>query len=195
MFNTTKNPQRNPRMIDTLLPAFFMLNRYFSRRPSDASALHLLSLICERLGHYSYGEQLVERAISILEAAYEETEDPEVEMRYTIANCTLGRLKHSLSDFEGSAASFESALGLLVDKSTDDGQMRTLKVQAHLGLGLANFFQGNLEEALGYLEEGLICAEEDLTLRGQIVIVLAQTLWAINTEETKENAKSRLLEW
>ncbi|KAJ3501664.1 hypothetical protein NLJ89_g9238 [Agrocybe chaxingu] len=192
-FNSTSKPQRSGRSLDSLLPSFFLLNRYCQRRPDDASGLHLLSLVCERLGHQPLGEKLVERAISILETAYEETEDPLTEKKYTIANSTLGRLKLAQGDFEGCTTSFESVLGLLAEKD-HDAEVTTLKIQAHLGLGLAHFFQNDLETALGHLEEGFACAGDNQTLRGQITIILAQTLWAIGTDETKELAKSRLLE-
>ena len=177
-----------------MLPAFFVLNRFVQRRPRDPSGLHLLSLVCERLGHSSLGQETVERAIQILESAYEETEDPEVEKKYTIANITLGRLKLSQEDYDGSIGSFESALGLLADKEDDQGSTQVLRVQSHLGKGLAYFMQGNLETALGSLEDGLECAGDKPVLRGHVTIMLAKTLWAIGTEEAKETAKSRLLE-
>jgi superkiller protein 3 len=184
--------------LDALLPAFFVLNRYCQAQPNDATALHLLALVCERLGHPAHGTKLVEQSISILEAAYEETEDPEVEMNYTIANCTLGRLKLSLGKFIEAATFFESARGLLADRDANGGGDRrlvVLKVQVHLGMGLASYFGGNLEAAIGLLEEGLAVANDDLLLRSQVVILLAQILWTIGTEDTKEAAKSRLLEW
>lgn len=196
MFQTAKKLQKDDKVQEALLPAFFLLNRYCARRPQDASGLHLLALVCERLGHLSLGEELVERTIAILETAYEETEDPEVELRYTIANATLGRIKLSQGVYAESATFFESALGLLVEKEDgENGLIQPLKVQAQLGLGLAHFFQDNLEEALGHLENGLAIAGEDPVLRGQVTIVLAQTLWAIGTDEAKEIAKTRLLEW
>ncbi|KAF8160990.1 TPR-like protein [Crassisporium funariophilum] len=194
-YRVFKTPQEGDKPQDSLLRAFFLLNRYCQRRPSEVSGLHLLAIVCERLGHFTFAEAQVERAIGILETAYEETEDPEVEHRYTIANATLGRLRLAQGDFGGSIASFESALGLLAEK--DDGEdegTRVVRVQAHLGLGLAHFYRGELEEALAFLEDGLGCAGEDGVLRGQIMIVLGQTLWAIGTEESRETAKSRLLE-
>jgi superkiller protein 3 len=182
------------------LPAFFTLSRYCQQRSNDATALHLLSLVCERLGQHAYGADLAERSIAILETAYEEAEDPEVEMRYTIANCTLGRLRLSLGQFEGAGTSFESAHGLLADKELQSRQIIVLGVQVHLGLGLANFFLGDLEASLRFLEEGLqIASPSDNygngSLRTHLVILLAQVLWAIGTEGAKEGAKSRLLEW
>ncbi|KAF8894922.1 hypothetical protein CPB84DRAFT_1682556 [Gymnopilus junonius] len=193
IFHSKKNLERRDQVQDAILPAFFVLNRYCQRRPHDPSGLHLLALVSERLGHYSFGEQLVERAITKLEVAYEETEDPEVERRYAIANATLGRLKFSLGAYAESLTAFESVLGLLAEKETD-GLSRALKVQAHLGSGLAHFFKGNLDEALGMFETGLEAAGENLKLRGQVNIVLAQSLWALGPDEAKEAAKTRLLE-
>jgi superkiller protein 3 len=185
--------------LDALLPVFFVLSRYCQTHPNDAAALHLLALVCERLGHHDHGAELVERSISVLEAVYEETEDPEVEMKYTIANCTLARLNLSLGKFMEAATLFESAYSLLADKNGDGGahdrRLVILKVQVHLGLGLANYLQGNLEAALGLLEEGLEIAKDDLPLRSQVVILLTQILWRIGTEDAKDAAKSRLLEW
>jgi len=43
-------------------------------------------------------------------------------------------------------------------------------------------------------QEALSLAGDDLTMKGQIVVLFAQTLWALNTDETKETAKSQLLE-
>jgi len=143
--------------------------------------------------------ELVERSISILEAAYEETEDTEVEMKYTIANCTLGRLKLSLGNFDEAVALFESARGLIEDGNdngcADDRRLIILKTQVQLGIGLANYFEGNLETALGFLEAGLAVADDDLPLRSQVIILMAQILWTMGTEDAKEAAKSRLLEW
>ena len=134
----------------------------------------------------------MERSLAILETVYEETEEPEVERRYAIANATLGRLRLSQGDIAGSLTSFESVLGLL---SEEDGSVDILRVQVHLGLGLAHFMEGDLESAIRFLEEGLLHAREDLALRGQITIVLAQMIWSIGKDEYKETAKSRVLEW
>lgn len=169
-----------------------MLNRYCRCRPNEESGLHLLALVCEKLGHLSFAETLVERSLAILETVYEETEDPEVERRYAIANATLGRLKLSQGDIAGSLTSFESVLGLLME---EDGSVDILRVQVHLGFGLAYFMQGDLDLAIRSLEDGLLHAGGNLALRGQITIVLAQVIWSIGTAEYKETAKSRVLEW
>lgn len=192
IFKSTTNPDSSSDFQDKVLPAFFLLNRYCRYRPNEESSLHLLALVCEKLGHLPFAETLVERSLAILETVYEETEDPEIERQYTIANATLGRLRLSQGDIAGSLTSFQSVLGLLSEK---EDELDILRVQVHLGLGLAHFMQGDPGMAIGFLEEGLIHAGEDLALRGQITIVLAQMIWSSGTDECKETAKSRLLEW
>ncbi|PPQ99738.1 hypothetical protein CVT24_009721 [Panaeolus cyanescens] len=189
--------------VDSLLTPFFLLERFTRQRPNDASGLHLFALVCERLGHFDLGETLIQKAISILEAAYEETEDPEVETRYTIANAGLGRLRLAGGDYAGCVESFSTVLGLLTEKTDPlDDTVRVLKVQAHLFIGLAQYFAGDLGTALQFLEDGLeVVPVEDASgnlitkkMRGHLMIVLAQTLWAIGSDEAKETAKGKLFE-
>lgn len=179
-------------LLDALLPAFSVLARYCEHYPYDASGLHLFGLICESLGHPEWGITMIARVIAILESAYEVAEDPEVERRFTIANSNLARLRLSLGDYQGAVESFESALGLLGELS--DHTSEVLRIQAHFGLGIANFMQGHLQSALGLFEVALESASNDLAARGQVSVLHAQTMWAIQTEEFKETAKARLLE-
>ena len=182
-----------PAPYDALFPAFFVLDRYSKQRPDDASGNHLFGLVCERLGHIDLGIELVQRAIGILEGIYEETEDPIVERQFMVANSSLARLKLSAQDYDGAIESFESALGLLPEESSSENII--LRTHCQLGSGLAQFKLGNLGEALSLLEAARESAEDNLLVRGQVTVVLAQTMWAIGTDEFKESAKSQLLEW
>lgn len=182
-----------------LVPCFFALDRYCSRRPSDASGLHLFSLICERIGHIDLAIDLVKRAINILEAVYEESENEIVERQFTIANTTLGRLLLSTGGFDLSLESFRTVLGLLAGKEEIEGhlkakQTKELQIQAHLGLGLAYFMLQDYQNSLNASQEALNIAGDDLTLRGQIIVLFGQTLWALKTDDMREAAKSQLLE-
>lgn len=179
--------------MDTLLPAFFALDRYCGRRPDDATGLHLYALVCESLGQFETAANHLMRTIAILEAAYEVSEDPVVERQFTIANSNLARIRLALRDFGGATQSFESALGLLPEY--DKQETKVLRVQAHFGCGIASFLQGDLGAALANFEAALENARDDKTLRGQVTVLLAQTMWATQNTEFKENSKVRLLEW
>jgi superkiller protein 3 len=199
VFKESKIPKRRTEAKVDLIPCFFALDRYCSRRPTDASGLHLFALICERIGHYDLAISLVTRAISILEAIYEESENEVVERQFTIANTTLGRLLLSTGDYDRSFESFQTVLDLLADDEGDEEDPRAretkiLRVQAHLGLALAQFMLQSYQNSLNSSQGALNLAGDDLTLKGQIMVLFAQTLWALGTDDLKETAKSQLLE-
>lgn len=178
---------------DTLYPAFFVLDRYCKQRPQDASALHLFALVCEAIGQAELAIGSIQSAIAILEAAYEESEDPVIERQYTIAHLNLARLNVSLEDYEAALESFQLALGLLPEQ-TDAPSTLALLSQAQLGSGLAHFKLGALDEALEQLQAAMTTSVDNPVVRGHVVVILAQTLWAIGSEDGRESAKAQLLE-
>ncbi|GBE81379.1 Superkiller protein [Sparassis crispa] len=178
---------------DALFPAFFVLDRFCKKQSQDAAALHLFGLVCERIGHLELGIDSISRAISLLEAAYEDTEDPVIERQFTIAHTSVARLRLSLGDYGGALESYQVAMGLLPEEP-EDRNSRILLVQAQFGSGLAHFKLGQLQDALTFLQAAMGIASEDSVLRGHIVVLLAQTLWAVGTEAGRESAKAQLLQ-
>jgi superkiller protein 3 len=152
----------------------------------------LFALVCERIGHVELAIERTEHAISVLEAAYEDTEDPVIERQFTIANTTVARLRLAVRDYERALGSFQSALGLLSEEGEEN---RALKSQCLFGSGLASFKLGALDAAIENFEAALVAAGDDLYTRGHVTVLLAQTLWATGTKEGQEAAKSQLLDW
>ncbi|KAI0027005.1 TPR-like protein [Vararia minispora EC-137] len=172
-----------------LFPAFFVLGRYCQQRPDDASALHLYGLISERIGHPELAAEAVQHAIAVLEAAYEESEDAALERQFAIANTTAARLRLAAGDYEDALEFYDSAWGML-----PEGETGVLNAQCRFGTGLANFKLGRLQGAIDAFEEALTCAGDDLHIRGNVTVLLAQCLWTMGTEEAQESAKTQLLE-
>lgn len=182
-------------MKEELLPAFFVLNRYAQRCPQDPCALHLLGLLCERLDQLEEGARWISHAITLLEATYEESEDPVVERQFTIAHANLARLKIGLGDHTSALESFETVLGLLPEEGPDDDvETKTLRVQALFGTGLAQFKLGDLQSAMTTLQSALNSSGKGYFLRAHVAVLLAQCMWAIGTEEFRESAKALLLD-
>lgn len=200
MFYESKVSKRRTEAKVDLIPCFSALDRYCSRRPDDAWGLHLFALICEKIGYTDLAVSLVTRSISLLEAIYEESENAAVERQFTIANTTLGRLLLSTGQYTRSLESFQTSLGLLEgDEKTDQdmlrmGETKVLRVQAHVGLALAQFMLRDYPGSVKSSQAALNITGEDLTMKGQIMVLLTQTLWALGTDETRETAKSQLLE-
>lgn len=188
-----KGSQETGVVRESLVPAFFVLNRYCLERPNDESALHLLGLVCERIGHHDLAVELVAKAISILEAKYEESEDPAIEKQFTIANANLGRLRVASGDFMGAVESLETALGLIGDG--DDTESRVLRTQCYSVIGLSKFECADLNGAMESFRLALDSAGDDLTMVGHVSVLLAQALWSLGGGEAQESAKSQLLQW
>ncbi|KAL4074288.1 superkiller protein 3 [Scleroderma citrinum] len=182
---------------EELLSAITVLGRYVKQRPNNASALHLLGLIYERLGQLEQGAQEISRAIVLLEAAYEDTEDPVLERQFTIAHTNLARLKIGLCDYPGALESFETTLGLLPDRSANgnqDPEIQILRVQALFGCGLVDFKLGYLQNAMSAFQAALDAVGDNHVLGAHVTLLLAQSMWAIGTEEFRESAKALLLD-
>ncbi|KAF8135619.1 hypothetical protein EV363DRAFT_1321133 [Boletus edulis] len=191
--SATTRPQSGIK--EELLPAFFVLNRFAQRCPQNPCALHLLGLLCERLDQPEEGTQWISRAIALLEATYEESEDPLVERQFTIAHANLARLKLGLGDHTSALESFETVLGLLPEEDPNgDAESKILRVQALFGTGLAQFKLGDLQSAMTAFQNALDRSGEDYVLRTHVTVLLSQCMWAIGTEEFKESAKALLLD-
>lgn len=169
-----------------------MLNRFCRRNPHNAHALHLFGLVCERIGHTELAVVQVNQAISLLEAAYEESEDPQIERQFAIAHTNMGRLRLSLGDYEGAKESFNTVTGLLGEAPGEGTTL--LLTQSYLGSGLANYKLGAAQDAVESFELALTAAEGNVQLRGQAVVLLSQTLWALNEKDGRETVKAQLLQ-
>jgi superkiller protein 3 len=181
---------------EALLPAFFALDRYTRRRSDDACATHLFALVCERLGHLALGSTLAARAIGLVEAAYELTEDAALERPFAIANASAGRVALGQGEHARALEAFESALGLLPEpESGADIEDARLRALCHFGAGLAHGGLGQPTEALEALEAARVAAAQDATMTGHVTVLIAQTLWSLGTDDARESAKSQLLQW
>jgi superkiller protein 3 len=172
------------------ISAFFALHSYCSRSPGDAFAYHLFGLVNESLEKLELAERLVEKATSLLEAEYEDTEDPIIEQQFVLANSNLARLRLARQDLTGATDSFQNVLGLL----TGDDTIK-LRIHAHLGFGLAKFLSLEIGSALESFQSALDYARDDPLMRSHAIVLLSQAMWAIGSEDFRETAKSQLLQW
>jgi superkiller protein 3 len=187
---------------DGLLAPFFSLERYIHQLPRDASALHLAALLSERLGILEGAASFARRCTEVLEQAYEQQEDSSTARKFAIASTTLGRILVANGEHDDAISAFEGVLGLVSREEIPDGEdekekktVIVLRAQALFGSGLAQFMIGNLEAALSSFETALEETPSSMTdIKGQITVLLAQTLWGLGSEESRDTAKSLLLD-
>jgi len=188
---------------DNLLAPFFSLERYIHQLPRDSSALHLAALLSERLGILEGAASFARRCTEVLEHAYEQQEDLSTARKFAIASATLGRILVANGEYDDAISAFEGVLGLVSGGEVVDGEdekekktVVVLRGQALFGSGLAQFMIGNLEAALSCFETALEEIPSSMSdIKGQITVLLAQTLWGLGSEESRGTAKSLLLDW
>ncbi|CAE6511205.1 unnamed protein product [Rhizoctonia solani] len=178
---------------ESLFPAFFALQRYCQHFSDDASGLHLLALVAERLGHISLAIDLMTQAIPILEALYDATEDAQVAEHYGIAKINLGRLQLAQGDYSAALDAFSTALALLPE-GTEDDILKTCRAHAQASSGIVHYMQDNFESAVEMFEAAVASAPASTRVRENVTISLCQALWEVGSEDSREAAKSQLLE-
>lgn len=175
-----------------LTVAFFALHHYCASRAGDPFALHLFGLVSENLGLLELAETLISKSASVLEAEYEDSEDPLIERCFAIANCNLARIRLALRDVNGATDSFQNVISLLSEDH--DNSAIELRIQAHIGYGLAELMHKKSHSELRSLEAAIELAQENSSLRSQAIILLAQAMWSVGSEEYKDVAKTQLLQ-
>jgi superkiller protein 3 len=192
-----RTQSRGQSQADLAISAFFALERCLQRRFNDTSALHLASLISERLGLATRAVTFARRSASLLEAAYERTEDPKTARQYAITQSTLGRISLVEGDFVGCISAFDTVLSLVEapEDESSDTQATILRAQSHLGSGLGHLLSGDVEAAVTIFEAALSEIPFDMkSMRSHITVLLSQTMWMLGTEESREMSQTLLLE-
>lgn len=176
-------------------PAFFVLDRFCRQRLDDPNAQHLFGLVCERIGHLELAADVIGRAVALLEAAYEETEDPQIERQYVIAHTNMARICLAQGAYEEAKASCEAVLALVEGVDDLDEQGVRLIVQTRVCAGLAHWRMGNFEDAQQSLESALETTKGTnmFEVQRHIVVLVARVLWASGTQGGMDAAKDRLL--
>ncbi len=143
--------------------------------------------------------QFARKCATLLEAAYEQSEDPKTARQYAITQSTLGRILLAEADYVPSVSCFETVLSLVdivIEEGTEEEEGRRLRANAHLGLGLANLLSGEVETAISSFGTGLEETPVEMkAVRTQLTILLAQTMWMVGSDEARDMAKSILLDW
>jgi superkiller protein 3 len=175
-----------------ILAVFSALSRYCHSRPEDATGLHLFGLVCESLGLEDRAIEMIDKAIAILESRYEESEDAETELQYTIAHANKGRLCLGMERFEEAVESFDTSMGLLPEDKAEP-HIVALGILARVGKSIAHFRQGDFGVSLESMNAAFNDVD-DLRLKNQVLVLLTQLMLADTSDESVDSVKSLLLE-
>ncbi|KAH6651983.1 tetratricopeptide [Truncatella angustata] len=177
----------------SVVQPLFGLEQLQALDPQVIAYGHLSTLYQERTNDSPRAIATLEKACDNLEANYEATESPVSAGRFALAKTDLARSYLAAGRYEDAIECGEISLELSSIESGSElteEQRKKARLSAHLTIGLAQYFNDNVDDSLAYFESAL----EESDSNPDAVCLLAQVLWATGTEEARERARSLLFD-
>ena len=179
--------------IISLIQPIFVLSQLQGLRPQDLVYGHLLALFQERVHETGRAVDTLEKICIKLEAEYEATESPQALKHYALARTDLARSYLAAGEFKKAIEAGEMAVELSSDESDNEltaEERKKARLSAHVTLGLAQYHRGEIKDAVSCFEAAI----GESNGNPDAACLLAQVLWATNTDEAKERAREILFE-
>ncbi|WFD33503.1 Superkiller protein 3 [Malassezia cuniculi] len=167
--------------------AMLAINKHVAHAPTE-EALLLSALLAEQVGSVQLSNERAERASTLLENEYEDSESPEAALRYCIVMANLGRLRMMRRDYDEAEEAFSAVSALLEEEypssMANSGMITTMRATAELGLATVHFFQQNpdaREEVLAFINSQALADVPKKTravLYAEAAVVYACMCWA-----------------
>ncbi|KAK3384971.1 hypothetical protein B0H63DRAFT_175518 [Podospora didyma] len=179
--------------ISFLIQPILALSQLQGLQPQDLAYGHLSALFQERTNENERASATLEQICSTAEAEYEVTESAQALKRFALAKTDVARSYLAAGSFPKAIEAGELAIELSSIHSDSEltGEERLkLRLSGHVTMGLAQYYSGNLDEAVTCFDTAL----EESKCNPDTTCVLAQVLWATGQEEAKERARDILFE-
>ncbi|KAH6686812.1 superkiller protein [Plectosphaerella plurivora] len=179
--------------ITALIQPIFALGQLQNLRPDKVAYGHLLALFKERTFDSTRAIASLEQICDGLEAEHKATDSTESVVRFALAKTDLSRLYLAAGQYEAASDCGIIAIGLSSGESDDElkgEERRRSRLSAHLSVGLAEYYKGDINEALSYFQAALDESDDN----PDAVCLLAQVLWATGEEDEREKARTALFE-
>ena len=174
-----------------LIQPIYALSQAQAMCPRDLAYRHLRTQFQERMQVRNKTVAVLEDVCSKLEAIYEASESPDALGRFALAKVDLARAYLAEDMFDEAIECGDMALSLTSDESENElskEQRKKGRLSAHLTVGIAQYFKGDVSESITYFESALEESDGD----PDAVCLLAQVLWAAGTEQSKDKAREVL---
>ena len=178
-----------------LVRPLFALRQLQSLNGEDDAFDHLFALYNERIGAQAPATAVLTASCEKLEQEYETAESPEVVAHLATAKADLGRIELASHNYESATDNADMTVALLPaedDESNDSSaeRRRKLLLSAHLTIGLAQHYKGDMEAALRAFEAAL----KESSAAPDVICFLAEVLWARGGTEERSVARDQLFD-
>ncbi|RPA79124.1 hypothetical protein BJ508DRAFT_143997 [Ascobolus immersus RN42] len=175
-----------PTPFAALIDPLLALSRLEDKTGNDTAVLRLHALFAERAEDFATAIAKLEKVCEIVEGEYETSEADEDLVKFCQAKSDLARNYLGNKDFEQAIEHASMALEL----SEDNDQLKICRLSAHVTAGVAHFRLGQTDESLELFKKALDESKDD----PEIIVLLAQMLYAKGGENEKEVAEQQLFE-
>ncbi|KAG6011065.1 hypothetical protein E4U21_000096 [Claviceps maximensis] len=190
IFDYVLTAPANDTVASSLQP-LFALSQVQSMRPRDLAFSHLSAMFEERIQNSSTATKILEKLCSTIENDYERTASPASLAQVILARTDLSRVLLATGNYEQAIEGGETVLDLsskVTGSELTEEQRKSVRLTAHLTLGLGKYFLGQYQEAETYFESAL----EESGNNPDTTCLLAQVLWAQGSEDSRDRAREAL---
>ncbi|KAJ1975290.1 Superkiller protein 3 [Dimargaris xerosporica] len=183
---------------EMLTLAVFAMRKYVAQRPTDPCGHNLLGILLEECQQYAGAVQSLGTAVELvptsgkLSLAVADDGLASVPLDCVVA-ANYARLLNAVDDYPAAQQVYQSVIAKLDMDLAVHRDLSRYNVCHFLGLGLAQYFNHDLEASLHTFGQALALAEADVELYQDTSVLLAQVLWALGTPEHCTLAKEQLL--
>lgn len=165
------------------------LQQLHCQQPNNLAIQNISALYDERADDFSTAVQRLEKLCSSLEVEYEISELPMTLAQFSQAKSELSRVQLAERDFVAAADNAQTTLDLTADEASPTAAQRKQRLSAHMSAGLAHYYQGSMDSAIGEFRSALEETEGD----ADIICLLAKLLWTKGGKEERTVALDQLL--
>ncbi|KAH8886484.1 TPR-like protein [Thozetella sp. PMI_491] len=177
--------------IASLIQPIFALSQLRGLKPQELAYGHLCTLFQERTNDNAHAVDILEHICATAEADFELTDSAQSLKQFALAKTDLARSYLAVGSYEKAIEAGELAITLSSDESDNElsqDERRKARLSAHLTVGLAQYYNEDVSEAVACFEAAL----EESNNNPDAVCLLAQILWATGSEESRERARELL---
>lgn len=167
------------------------IRRFLKFEPNHVAGLKLAFLLSERCHTFEIGIEIGEALCHVLETEYEKTELVAVLQDLASAKAQLARAFLGCEKYDEAVEHSQLTLELLLDEDQGSDNATRAMLSARIVTGLSFFFNGQYSDAL---EEFQVILDEH-SLSHRAVTLIAQILYAMDSEESKKAAIDHLFEF
>lgn len=192
VFEQLKSGTNETLVSQKLESAVLSLQKYLRLSPESHLGITLQGLLLERSADYEYAMEHTNKLCNLYELEYEESESQDALIKFVKAKAHLARVSLGAKQYDSAIEHGEFASDVSNDAVIQGGEvaeeLKISRLSAFLTCGLSYYFLKEYGNSIECFKHALVESDEDQ----DVIVLLAQVLWAQGGEDEKEVALEQL---